>query len=92
MARKCLPACASSLDTISMQWDLFHPTSQLNLQENLICAIDREKRAIGEMDTEIRRLERKIKSQIQPPAASASAKVILFSLSLSSAETFSSFT
>ena len=42
-------------------------------QENLISAIDKEKSAISEMDTEIRRLERKIKSQLQPPSSAATA-------------------
>ena len=42
-------------------------------QENLISAIDKEKSAISEMDTEIRRLERKIKSQLQPPSSAAAA-------------------
>ena len=42
-------------------------------QENLISAIDKEKSAISEMDTEIRRLERKIKSQLQPPSSATTA-------------------
>ena len=55
---------------------VFHRTSKLFLQENLISAIDKEKSAISEMDTEIRRLERKIKSQLQPPPSTdTSAKV-----------------